>query len=100
MLTFVERHRSIFRPIVAALLVLTGCGRGSRHDLVLAHGRVMDPESGLDGIRWVAIDSGRISAIFEPRLRGREVLDVTGLVVAPGFIDLYVFGQDTTSVVI
>ena len=56
---------------------------------------MMDPQSGLDGVRWVAIDGGKVSAISERRLRGRDVVDVSGLVVAPGFIDLGARGQDS-----
>jgi N-acyl-D-glutamate deacylase len=63
-------------------------------DLVLANGRVIDPETGLDGIRWVGIRDGRIAAIERSPLAGRTVLDATGLVVAPGFIDLHAHGQD------
>lgn len=63
-------------------------------DIVLAGGRVMDPASGLDAVRWVGIRAGRIEAISPTPLHGRTVLDVKGLVVAPGFIDLHSHGQD------
>jgi N-acyl-D-aspartate/D-glutamate deacylase len=48
----------------------------------------MDPESGLDAVRSVGIRDGRIEAISEHTLEGDRVIDATGLVVAPGFIDL------------
>ena len=63
-------------------------------DLVLANGRVIDPETGLDGVRSVGIREGRIAVISRTPLRGRTVLDASGLVVAPGFIDLHAHGQD------
>jgi N-acyl-D-glutamate deacylase len=63
-------------------------------DLVLANGRVIDPETGLDGVRSIGIRDGRIAAISGAPLRGRTVLDASGLVVAPGFIDLHAHGQD------
>ena len=63
-------------------------------DLVVANGRVIDPETGLDGMRSVGIRDGRIEAISRTPLRGRTVLDASGLVVAPGFIDLHAHGQD------
>ena len=66
-------------------------------DLVLSGGRVVDPESGLDGVRNVGITAGRIAALSEEPLRGRRVIDVRGLVVAPGFIDLHSHGQDLKS---
>lgn len=63
-------------------------------DLVVANGRVIDPETGLDAVRSVGIRNGRIEAISRTPLRGRTVLDATGLVVAPGFIDLHAHGQE------
>ncbi len=63
-------------------------------DLVLANGRVIDPETGLDGVRSVGIRDGRIAAISRTPLQERTVLDARGLVVAPGFIDLHAHGQD------
>ena len=68
-----------------------------RFDLVLAGGRVMDPESGLDAIRYVGLHDGKIAAISARPLQGDEVVDVGGLVVAPGFIDLHAHGQNIES---
>jgi N-acyl-D-aspartate/D-glutamate deacylase len=64
------------------------------HDLVIRGGRVVDPESKLDGVRDVAVDGGRIAALSEGRLEAHQVIDARGLVVAPGFIDLHAHGQD------
>ncbi len=63
-------------------------------DVVILQGRVMDPESGLDGVRNIGIRDGKIVEITEKLLQGKEVLDAKGLVVAPGFIDLHQHGQD------
>jgi len=57
----------------------------------------MDPETGLDASRNVAIRDGVIAAISEEVLEGRDTIDATGLVVAPGFIDLHAHGQDPVS---
>jgi dihydroorotase len=67
---------------------------GQTYDTVLANGRVMDPESGLDAIRYIGIRGKRIEAISATPLEGRNVVDVRGMVVAPGFIDLHSHGQD------
>jgi hypothetical protein len=58
-------------------------------DLVIAGGRVIDPESGLDAIRHVGIRGDRIVVVSPDPLEGRESLDAGGLVVTPGFIDLH-----------
>ena len=55
----------------------------------------MDPESSLDAVRHIGIRAGKIAAAQRIRpLRDRTVVDVKGLVVAPGFIDLHSHGQD------
>ncbi len=65
------------------------------YDIVIANGRVMDPESGLDAIRNVGVIGNKIAAISERPLQGRSnTIDAKGLVVAPGFIDLHSHGQD------
>ena len=64
-----------------------------RYDVVLENGRVLDPETGLDAIRNVGIRGRVIEAISEDPLEGDVVIDATGLVVAPGFIDLHAHGQ-------
>ena len=58
------------------------------YDVVIRNGRVMDPESGLDAVRNVGITAGVIRAINTKPLAGRLEIDATGLVVAPGFIDV------------
>jgi hypothetical protein len=59
------------------------------HDIVLQRGRVIDPETGLDAVRDVAVDGGMITAVAAGPLRGALAVDAAGLVVAPGFIDLH-----------
>ncbi len=66
-------------------------------DLVILNGRVIDPESGLDGVRSVGINSGRVVEIAERPLRGRAAIDASGLVVAPGFVDLHSHTQSDDS---
>src|SRR5467141_2873885 len=63
------------------------------YDIVLRDGRVLDPESGLDAVRHVGITGKKIAAISSRALRGKIEVDATGLVVAPGFIDLHSHGQ-------
>jgi N-acyl-D-aspartate/D-glutamate deacylase len=62
-------------------------------ELVLANGRVIDPETGHDAIGNVGIRGSGIAAVSASPLQGKTVVDVKGLVVAPGFIDLHSHGQ-------
>ncbi len=57
--------------------------------LVIKNGRVIDPASGRDAVADVAIEDGVIRAI-DTGLAGAEMIDATGLIVAPGFIDMHV----------
>lgn len=82
------------RLLFGYVLVLASLSYAQTFDVVLANGRVMDPESGLDAVRNVGIRGGRVEAISATPLNGRTVVDVRGLVVAPGFIDLHSHGQD------
>ncbi len=50
--------------------------RGSLYDVVLLGGRVIDPESGLDGVRTIGIRNGRIAAVTTRHIRGRETVEV------------------------
>jgi N-acyl-D-aspartate/D-glutamate deacylase len=75
-------------------LVLVPCLlAGQNYEVVLRGGRVMDPESGLDATRNVGIRGKTIAAISTAQLRGKIEIDVTGLVVSPGFIDLHQHSQ-------
>jgi dihydroorotase len=60
-------------------------------DLLLRGGRVIDPASGIDGIRDVAIRNGKIAAVQADILpsSAKEVTDVTGQLVLPGLIDTH-----------
>jgi dihydroorotase len=64
-----------------------------QYDVVIRGGRVMDPETGLDAIRNVGIRGQTVVAISEEELDGETLIDATGLVVAPGFIDMHAHGQ-------
>jgi len=99
--TYFRRYMLIETVLLAALIIgpfmpvlSVPAQSAAEFDIVLANGRVMDPESNLDAVRNIGIRAGKIAAISARPLRGRTVVDVKGLVVAPGFIDLHSHGQD------
>jgi N-acyl-D-aspartate/D-glutamate deacylase len=82
-----------FALIFAPVLLLAWQPGAQDYDLVLANGRVVDPASRLDAVRHVGIRGGKIAAVSAAPLQGRAVVDIKGLVLAPGFIDLHSHGQ-------
>ena len=88
----------ILRTVVLLLALCTALPVSAQtYDIVLEGGRVMDPETGTDAIRNVGISGDRIARIAAESLKGTRVIDVKGLVVAPGFIDLHQHFQDVAS---
>jgi dihydroorotase len=81
---------------VLAMLGALACApaHGQTYDVVISHGIVMDPESGLDAVRNVGISNGRIRTISTASLTGKRDIDARGLVVGPGFIDVHEHGQE------
>ena len=62
--------------------------------IAICGGRLIDPAAGLDGAKDILLKDGRVVEIAGTgKLKGKngaEVLDATGLVVAPGLIDMHV----------
>ena len=79
--------------ILIALAFTYIAGAQETYDIVLANGRVMDPETGLDAVRNIGIRGQSIVSISESPLRGEVEVNASGLVVSPGFIDLHAHGQ-------
>ena len=63
-------------------------------DLLIRNGHVVDPATGVDGLRDVVVREGRVFAVDAPgAFAGLEIpdtMDVAGMVVAPGLIDVHV----------
>src|SRR5436309_2310532 len=78
---------------IGAALVFAAMLPAQTYDTVIAGGRVMDPATNLDAVRYIGIRGGMIAAISASPLAGRATVDAKGLVVAPGFIDLHSHGQ-------
>jgi dihydroorotase len=60
--------------------------------LLIANGYLIDPSQGLNSGYNLLIEDGRVAGVLDRNdavPEGAEVLDATGLVVAPGFIDLH-----------
>jgi dihydroorotase len=63
----------------------------ARYDLLLKGGHVLDPANGVDAVMDVAVASGRIAAVAKdiPEVQAAKVVNVQGLYVTPGLIDIH-----------
>jgi len=71
---------------------------GVEFDLVIRNGRVMNPETKFDEVVQVGLRKGVIEAISRDSLKGRKLIDASGLVVAPGFIDILSYNPNAVGV--
>ncbi|MGH9660289.1 MAG: amidohydrolase/deacetylase family metallohydrolase, partial [Bryobacteraceae bacterium] len=69
-----------------------------KYDLLLKNGRVIDPKNNIDARMDVAVSGGKIAAVAASidRARARKSVDVTGLYVTPGLVDLHTHVFSTT----
>jgi N-acyl-D-aspartate/D-glutamate deacylase len=95
--SMMNMSRAVAAGLAVGLLASCAGQPAPVYDLVVANGRVMDPESGLDAVRHVGIRAGKVEAISETPLQGTRVIDAARHVVAPGFIDLHEHGQQEES---
>jgi N-acyl-D-aspartate/D-glutamate deacylase len=59
------------------------------HDLVIRGGTVVDGTGATRFVADVAVDGGIVTAIGQISAAGREEIDATGKIVAPGFVDIH-----------
>ncbi|MCU0641011.1 MAG: dihydroorotase [Candidatus Margulisbacteria bacterium] len=63
--------------------------------LLIKGGRVIDPAAGLDGIRDVLLESGKVKEIgVRVKGQGARVIEAKGMLVFPGLIDMHVHLRD------
>src|SRR5215831_6437974 len=69
-----------------------------RYELLLKGGHVIDPQNGIDGVKDVGISQGKIAAVADTisTSQAEKVVNVSGLYVVPGLVDLHVHLYATT----
>jgi dihydroorotase len=86
-----HRARWIAAAALSLLIGLPLAGQQDSYDLLLTGGHVIDPANGVDDVRDVAIRNGRIArvAVSIPPQSARRTVDVKGLYVVPGLVDIH-----------
>jgi dihydroorotase len=76
---------------ISFYLLLAGSAFAQEYDLLLKGGHVLDARNRISAVRDVAIKDGKIAAVAEniPAARALKTVDVTGLYVTPGLIDIH-----------
>ncbi len=77
--------------IISIVILLATTLRAQPYDLLLKNGHVIDPANQIDGIRDIGITGNQIARVATaiPAREGRKTIDVSGLYVTPGLIDIH-----------
>ena len=77
--------------VLFAFLILPRLIQAQEIDLLLKGGRVLDPKNSLDSKMDVAVKDGKIYRIAAeiPSSSAKKVLDVSGMLVSPGLINIH-----------
>ena len=76
------------RRYVFWFLSIMAIGWSQTYDLAITGGRVLDPANLIDDVLNIAISNGQIVKVTRKPVKANQVIDASGLVVAPGFIDI------------
>jgi dihydroorotase len=78
--------------LLAIILYAGTLAAQPRYDLLLKGGHVIDPKNHIDAVRDVAIADGHIARVAEKidAAEARQTIDLAGLYVTPGLIDIHV----------
>ena len=85
-------HRLGARSLLLLLVLACSLQGQTAYDLLLKGGHVIDPKNGVDGPMDVAVKEGKIARVAEniPSSEAGKTIDVAGMIVTPGLIDIHV----------
>lgn len=89
--------KNILRTLLMVLCALGLLEAQANYDLLLKGGHVIDPKNQINGVMDVAIAGGKIASVA-PRIdaaQARKVIDVSGLYVTPGIVDIHIHAYYT-----
>jgi N-acyl-D-amino-acid deacylase len=77
-----------------AIALFAPVARGETYDVVIRHGRVVDGSGNPAFFADVAVKDGRVAVIGRVSGDANAEIDVKGLIVAPGFIDVHTHADE------
>ena len=82
----------LFSVLLFSVLLCPLLSRAQSYDLLLKGGHVIDPANGIDKVMDVAVSGSKIAAVAAaiPAAKAKKVVDVSGLYVTPGLVDIHV----------
>jgi len=86
------QRRCSFTSLLTIWFLLAGICLGQKaYDTVLKGGHLIDPRNGINGVKDLAIKNGRVAEIADQidTRNSTTVLDVTGMYITPGVIDIH-----------
>ena len=92
----VVRLTGCLYPLAAMVFLFAGCGTPQQYDVVLRGGTVYDGSGGQPFVGDVAIQGDTIAAVGDLHdAKGHKEIDVSGLAVAPGFINMMSWANES-----
>src|SRR5690606_13026458 len=81
----------LFHFLLLVLCVLHGASFGQTYRVIVKGGHLIDPKNNIDRLMDVAINGDTIAKIAEhiPVAEGKQIIDASGMVVCPGYIDIH-----------
>jgi len=88
----IQRSQRIFVTILITLFLLSSGYVNAQYDMLLKGGHLIDPKNDINGQMDIAIADGQIAQVAENIDPGqaKKVVDISGLYVTPGLIDMHV----------
>jgi dihydroorotase len=85
-------QKTVFSVVALFLWASVAIAQGQQFDLLIKGGHVIDPRNQIDSVMDVGITGGKISQVASsiPAAQARHVVNVPGLFVTPGLIDIHV----------
>ncbi|MEE9462528.1 MAG: amidohydrolase family protein, partial [Bacteroidales bacterium] len=87
-----QRSLRLYFPFFLILFLMSVQNAVAQHDMLLKGGHLIDPKNEINGPMDIAITDGKIAAVannINPN-QARKVVDISGLYVTPGLIDMHV----------